>query len=181
MAKPLSYLDDGEWQIVLDAKKMPSSCEYKFIIMDKATGEIRHWEDGGNRILLAEKAYENGTVFVEMALQYRYDHFSYKGTGTSVPVFSLKTNESFGIGEFTDLYKMIDWASLTRQQLIQLLPVNDTTASRTGVTHIPTAHLHLCTSSNLLGVQVAPTERQEEDENLYPGGSTIEQPAGGRL
>lgn len=131
LAKPLSYLDDGEWQIVLDAKKMPSSCEYKFIIMDKATGEIRHWEDGGNRILLAEKANENGTVFVEMALQYRYDHFSYKGTGTSVPVFSLKTNESFGIGEFTDLYKMIDWASLTRQQLIQLLPVNDTTASRT--------------------------------------------------
>ena len=131
LAKSLSYLDDGEWQIVLDAKKLPSTCEYKFVLTDKTSGKVIHWEEGGNRILFAEKAFENGVVFVEMALQYHYQNFIYKGTGTSIPVFSLKTKKSFGIGEFTDLYKMIDWASLTGQQIIQLLPVNDTTTSRT--------------------------------------------------
>jgi 4-alpha-glucanotransferase len=130
-ALPLSYVDEGEWQIVLDAKQIPPSCEYKFIIRDKASGKIIHWEDGGNRILYAEKAYENNVVFVEMGLQYHYHNFNFKGTGTSIPVFSLKTNQSFGIGEFTDLYKMIDWVSITGQQLIQLLPVNDTTTTGT--------------------------------------------------
>lgn len=130
-ALPLSYVDEGEWQIVLDAKKIPPSSEYKFVIREKSSEEIIHWEDGGNRILFAEKAYEYGVVFVEMSLQYHYHQFNYKGTGTSIPVFSLKTNESFGIGEFTDLYKMVDWISLTGQQLIQLLPVNDTTSTRT--------------------------------------------------
>ncbi|MCE5206481.1 MAG: 4-alpha-glucanotransferase [Porphyromonadaceae bacterium] len=130
-AIPLSYVDDGEWQIILDAEKIPPSCEYKFVIRDCASGEIIHWEDGGNRILYAEKAYGNGIVFVEMGLQYHYHHFNYKGTGTSIPVFSLKTKDSFGIGEFTDLYKMIDWVSVTGQQLIQLLPVNDTTSTGT--------------------------------------------------
>lgn len=77
------------------------------------------------------KHKKNSAVFVEMALQYHHHHFSFKGTGTAIPLFSLRTNESFGVGDFADLRKMIDWASLTRQQLIQLLPVNDTTSSKT--------------------------------------------------
>lgn len=130
-AKKLDCIDDGEWQIILDAKKLPEQTHYKFVIMDDITGENVHWEDGGNRILFAEKAQECDSVFVEMALLFHHYNFSFKGIGTSIPVFSLKTDDSFGIGDFADLRKMIDWVALTNQHIIQLLPVNDTTTTKT--------------------------------------------------
>ncbi|MDD4777848.1 MAG: 4-alpha-glucanotransferase [Fermentimonas sp.] len=130
-AKNLDYIDDGEWQIILDADKLPKQTHYKFLITDKNSGETVHWEDGGNRVLFASKAHEPDVVFAEMALQFHHHNFTYKGVGTSIPVFSIKTEDSFGIGDFTDLKKLIDWAALTNQQLIQLLPVNDTTTTKT--------------------------------------------------
>ena len=47
--------------------------------------------------------------------------------GVAVPVFSLRSDESFGIGEFNDLKKLADWCVMTGLKLIQILPVNDTT------------------------------------------------------
>ena len=131
LGKPLSHIGECDWQIVLNAMELPARCAYKFVIRNKASGEIIHWEDCSNRVLYAEQAQQDGVVYVETALQYRYQYFNYKGTGTSIPVFSLRSKKSYGIGEFTDLYKMIDWVSLTGQQIIQLLPVNDTTSTRT--------------------------------------------------
>lgn len=55
----------------------------------------------------------------------------WKCAGTAVPVFSLRTRDSFGIGDFHDLKKMVDWAAATGQRVIQLLPVNDTTMTGT--------------------------------------------------
>jgi 4-alpha-glucanotransferase len=130
-ARQLTHVDDGEWEIALDAKDLPEKTFYKFVIVDKTTHEAIHWEDGGNRTLLTEKVQKNNRVLVEMALLFHYQHFAYKGSGTAIPVFSLKTNDSFGVGDFADLRKMIDWIALTGQQLIQVLPVNDTTASKT--------------------------------------------------
>lgn len=130
-AKELDCIDNGEWQIILDADKLPRQTHYKFLIIDKNSGETVYWEDGGNRVLFASKAQYPDSVFAEMALQFHHHSFSYKGIGTSIPVFSIKTEDSFGIGDFTDLKKMIDWAALTHQQLIQLLPVNDTTTTKT--------------------------------------------------
>lgn len=130
-ALPLSHIDDGEWQIVLNAEKFPDETFYKFVIIDNATRQPVHWEDGGNRVLFARNVKEKNTVFAEMGLVYHYYNFSYKGAGTAIPVFSLRSEKSFGIGDFSDLKKMIDWAALTHQQLLQVLPINDTTTSRT--------------------------------------------------
>ncbi|MFA7492143.1 MAG: 4-alpha-glucanotransferase [Proteiniphilum sp.] len=131
LAKPLSYVDEWEWQITLDAKKLPAKSEYKFVIVDKKSGDAIHWEDGENRELTAAVAHRGNSVQVEMALQFHCQSFAYRGTGTAIPVFSLRTEDSFGVGDFSDLRKMVDWVALTRQQLIQLLPVNDTTATKT--------------------------------------------------
>ena len=130
-AKSLVYAGNGEWQILLNAKNLPDQLHYKFVIVDEKTHEALHWEDGGNRILLTQKAKEKNSVLVEMGLQFHYNFFSFKGTGTAIPVFSLRSDDSFGIGDFLDLKKMIDWAALTRQQLIQMLPINDTTTTQT--------------------------------------------------
>ena len=48
-------------------------------------------------------------------------------SGVAVPVFSLRSEESCGIGEFLDLKKLADWCVATGLKLIQILPINDTT------------------------------------------------------
>lgn len=128
---PLSYVDDGEWQILLNVADFDDVTNYKFVIADKKTGNAIHWEEGGNRLLNIVKAKQENNVLVEMGLVYHYPSFMYKGTGVAIPVFSLRSDDSFGIGDFYDLRKMVDWASVTNQQIIQVLPINDTTTSKT--------------------------------------------------
>jgi len=45
--------------------------------------------------------------------------------GIDVPLFSLHSEQSCGIGEFLDLIPMIDWCSTIHFDIIQLLPLND--------------------------------------------------------
>ena len=56
-----------------------------------------------------------------------FDRPGFRGAGTAIPVFSLRTADDFGIGEFRDLRPLVDWAAATGQCVLQLLPVNDTT------------------------------------------------------
>jgi 4-alpha-glucanotransferase len=56
----------------------------------------------------------------------RYGEISSYQTGVVVPLFSLRSKESVGIGEFLDLVPFGEWAKKCGMNLIQLLPVNDT-------------------------------------------------------
>ena len=65
-----------------------------------------------------------------LVISDRYAYFDipvWKGAGIAIPVFSLKSENSFGVGDFGDLKRMIDWAVSTQQKVIQILPINDTT------------------------------------------------------
>lgn len=129
-APSLEYMGNGEWQIVFDAVDFESDAQYKFVIVDSNTNEAIHWEDGGNRILNGSLALQKTNfVYAETALEFRYLGYMYRGSGTAIPVFSLRSDDSFGIGDFIDLKKMVDWANLTNQQIIQVLPINDTTTT----------------------------------------------------
>ncbi len=57
--------------------------------------------------------------------------------GSAVPVFSLRSKGSFGVGDFGDLCQMIDWCHETHQKILQILPINDTTSSHTWVDSYP--------------------------------------------
>ncbi len=46
--------------------------------------------------------------------------------GICVPLFSLRTEKSCGIGEFTDLIPLINWCKSLKLDCIQLLPLDDT-------------------------------------------------------
>ncbi|MCX5703015.1 MAG: 4-alpha-glucanotransferase, partial [Candidatus Omnitrophica bacterium] len=46
-------------------------------------------------------------------------------SGISVPLFSVYSQESVGIGEFADLKLLLDWANQTGNSIIQLLPMNE--------------------------------------------------------
>ena len=61
----------------------------------------------------------------------------FRVAGTLIPVFSLRSRRSFGVGDFGDLRQMVDWVATTGQRLLQILPINDTTSSHTWADSYP--------------------------------------------
>ena len=61
----------------------------------------------------------------------------WRGAGVAIPVFSLRSDKGFGIGEFADIPLLADWAARTGMSVIQLLPINDTTMTRTWTDSYP--------------------------------------------
>jgi 4-alpha-glucanotransferase len=96
--------------------------EYKYIILDEHNNLIA-WETGFNRIISGVDSHKPSD-FIDKNLHF--DLAPFRGAGVAIPVFSLRSEKSFGIGEFLDLKKLVDWAALTGQHIIQTLPVNDT-------------------------------------------------------
>jgi 4-alpha-glucanotransferase len=113
------------WEINLKLHDL-HPCEYKFIIVKKDTGELIAWEGGSNRILNVSDWNTNG-VYAISGLRFNNVRAPWKGAGTAIPVFAIRSKEDFGVGDFYDLKPMIDWAAMTGQSMIQILPINDTT------------------------------------------------------
>lgn len=57
--------------------------------------------------------------------------------GCAIPVFSLRSQSGFGVGDFGDLKAMVNWVAQTGQKILQILPINDTTSSGTWVDSYP--------------------------------------------
>lgn len=111
------------WSVSFDNKDVNFPLEFKFLIVDSQTDEVLAWGGGPNRKI--------NQVYPECKNIISEEHFirtipSWKGAGVAIPVFSLRSKKSFGIGEFYDLKLMVDWAVLTGQKMIQILPINDT-------------------------------------------------------
>jgi len=119
-----------EWSIELDANVLSYPIEYKFCIVENESKSLIEWEEGENRAITISSVNENETVIVS-GLQFRKDSTEWKCAGTVVPVFSLRSETSFGIGDFGDLKRCIDWLKLTSQKILQILPINDTTQTHT--------------------------------------------------
>ena len=113
----LSDIYAPQWRITINVEE---EVEYKFLIVDVDSGSVVAWEEGPNRIATKPEGHLVQTLHVSFPIP------GWRGAGTAVPVFSLRTKESFGIGEFADIKKLVDWAVATGQNLIQLLPINDT-------------------------------------------------------
>ena len=125
-AIPMSDANFPEWQIELDASKLKFPLEYKFILYHKEEKKADCWENNPNRYLADPELKTNETLVISDRYAY-FDIPVWKGAGIAIPVFSLKSENSFGVGDFGDLKRMIDWAVSTQQKGIQILPINDTT------------------------------------------------------
>lgn len=127
---PLSRLpgEDFLWApLALSRESFP--LEYKYGVYDVERRAFLRYEDGSNRILHDSVAAGKQTIVNDGFA--RLPSMSWKGAGVSIPVFSLRSEQSFGIGEFLDLKPLADWCGQTGMKLIQILPVNDTTATHT--------------------------------------------------
>lgn len=128
-AKLLRPSGAAEWEVCLNANEIRFPFEYKFFVCDEAK-QVCHWEKGDNRLLTKEPS-ETYEVTVISEYPYREDLPEWKGAGTVIPVFSLRSKQSFGVGDLHDLQLLIDWAEQTQQCIIQVLPMNDTTRTHT--------------------------------------------------
>lgn len=126
---PMQATDNADWFVKLKNSAL-QNCEYKFVVYDLTSGEIVRWENDGNRQL---HSIDGATVLSDDFRQ----NFRWKGAGTAIPVFSLRSEGDWGVGEFHDLKQMVDWAHTTGQKLIQILPVNDTTNTKTDADSYP--------------------------------------------
>lgn len=133
---PMTQHTYNEWVADIDATHLEGShLEFKFVAFRNAKNELL-WETSMNRTVdLPEmKAGELVSYELDQALFALYNR---KLAGTLVPVFSLRTRKSAGIGDFGDLKTMIDFVASTGQKVLQLLPINDTTITHTWTDSYP--------------------------------------------
>ena len=142
----MDYHGVGKWHAVIDRLKPGQTLEYRYELHSGGLCRRTEWDphivtmpEGNSRkpVQVTDKWND-----VPQGLPFRSAPFAdgvfrtvpgrlWKAAGTAIPVFSLRSESGFGIGEFHDLKLLVDWAALTGQKIIQLLPVNDTTMTGT--------------------------------------------------
>ena len=125
-----------EWSVTLSATGITLPMEYKYVVMDARTGEFVAWEEGDNRLLPVSGVSRDEIVVVSDTM-LRVPDSHWKAAGVVIPVFSLRSEGSCGVGDFGDLKSMVDWAVLTKMRAIQVLPVYDTTIHRNWMDSYP--------------------------------------------
>ena len=125
-----------EWSVTLSAAGVTFPMEYKYVVIDAKTGDFVAWEGGENRVLpISGVAKDEVVVISDSPLRIRGNRW--KAAGVVIPVFSLRSEGSCGVGDFGDLKAMVDWTVLTRMRVIQLLPVYDTTIHKNWLDSYP--------------------------------------------
>ena len=128
----MEYLGRYDWMLSVNVDAVLLPLEYKYVVVDDATNTLVAWEEGNNRTtdgLMPPdiSAVPDGTVLVAYGENLRIKEKTWRVAGVVVPVFSLRSDSSYGVGDFGDLKRLVDWAVLTGMKVIQILPVNDTT------------------------------------------------------
>ena len=127
----------NEWVADIDVTRLTGrTFEFKFVAVDVHDPGDLLWEDGMNRRIDLPDMKENQVVVYELDEAF-FPIYDVRCAGTQVPVFSLRSRTSFGVGDFGDLKKMVDWISKTQQRVLQLLPINDTTTTHTWTDSYP--------------------------------------------
>ena len=135
-ALPMTLHNYCEWAVDIDASQFHGEhIELKFVVTN-ALGHMMMWECGYNRCLTLPDMKKGETVVYGLNQAF-FEIWNRRLAGTLVPVFSLRTRESAGIGDFGDLKMMIDLMANTGQRVLQLLPINDTTITHTWTDSYP--------------------------------------------
>ncbi|GHU86591.1 4-alpha-glucanotransferase [Bacteroidia bacterium] len=135
---------DGFWHLDIDVSSK-KDFSYKYIIIDERTGQ--HWgemyypdrvftapistEIDNNSKKSASKSTSKKSTSAKNTIIEDTWRTPYKGAGVAIPVFSIRTQEGLGIGEFNDIKIMADWASKCELAVIQVLPIYDTSVNFT--------------------------------------------------
>lgn len=131
----MEYAGQQEWILTVNALGMIFPLEYKYVVVDDKTHAFVCWEEGDNRVVSVDSIDGNtselpdGQVLMLYGEPLRLREQIWRAAGVAIPVFSLRSEHSYGVGDFGDLCRLVDWAVLTGMRVIQILPVNDTTVN----------------------------------------------------
>ncbi|MFA5973841.1 MAG: 4-alpha-glucanotransferase [Lentimicrobiaceae bacterium] len=129
--------DHPQWsgEVVVNISEFP--IHYKYLIQNEE-GKIAFWEKSFDRIISLPEGIVPDVIEIGDD-KFDFPQYPWKGAGVAIPVFSLRRATGFGVGEFTDIKLLVDWAVETGLKLIQILPVNDTVAKHTWMDSYPYA------------------------------------------
>lgn len=106
-----------------ESVSLPNDKNIEYKIVAKKSDGCCVWEDGYNRTLTSSE--NTDVIVVEPRIKVP------SVFGIVVPVFSLRSKSSWGVGDFGDLKKLVDFAVSKEMGAIQMLPINDTTRTKT--------------------------------------------------
>ena len=129
---PMEWGEGGVWSVTVKDCTAAALKDYTYVVMREGLIWRTEWKHHSSRMAreISDKWIDcpiPGCPFPREHQAAKFDRPGFRGAGTAIPVFSLRTESDFGIGEFKDLRPLVDWAAATGQCIIQLLPVNDTT------------------------------------------------------
>ena len=129
---PMSWGDGAVWSVTVKDCPAAALKDYTYVLMYDGLIVRTEWSHhSAKSARVIEDAWIDcpipGCPFPRKHQAEKFDRPGFRGVGTAIPVFSLRTADDFGIGEFRDLRPVVDWAAATGQCILQLLPVNDTT------------------------------------------------------
>ena len=134
---PMEWGDGAIWSVNIPKIAAEDIEDYTYVVMRDGCIERTEWRHHSHKIppksveaLFNDEWIEcpiKGCPFPREHQAAMFDRPGFRGAGTAVPVFSLRSAADFGIGEFRDLHPLVDWAAATGQCVIQILPINDTT------------------------------------------------------
>ena len=99
--------------VLVQSESLNSNTEFKFLVIDEKTGDVVAWEGGENRRLGITPDSKGASVVAGLRFINSLD--LWRGAGTAIPVFALRSDDDMGVGDFYDLLPMIDWAQQTNQ------------------------------------------------------------------
>lgn len=133
-ALPMVEVSENFWKA--GAELPPGErVEYKYGLYGRSEGAAVKLEDGANRVLEPRDVTDHVVVSDENFR--RSADLRFRGAGVAIPVFSLRSEAGCGVGEFADLKATGDWAASVGLKMLQILPINDTTSSRTWTDSYP--------------------------------------------
>ena len=130
---PMNWNDGGIWSVTVKDYSREALKRYGYVVMREGLIWRTEWEahHASKAAGIIEDRWIDcpiqGCPFPRAHQAPVFDQPGFRGAGTFVPVFSLRSDDDFGIGEFKDLHALVDWAAATGQCIIQMLPVTDTT------------------------------------------------------
>jgi 4-alpha-glucanotransferase len=133
-AVPMVEVSENFWKVGVELP-VGERVEYKYGLYSRSDGSAVKLEDGANRVLKPRGGADHVVVSDEGFRRSADQKF--RGAGVAIPVFSLRSAAGCGVGEFADLKAMADWAGEVGLRMLQILPINDTTSSRTWTDSYP--------------------------------------------
>ena len=134
---PMKWGEGAVWSVTVPDIPVKDLEDYTYVVMRQGCIERTEWRHHSRKV--PQKSIEalfndswiecpiKGCPFPREHQAAMFDQPGFRGAGTAVPIFSLRSATGFGIGEFRDLHPLVDWTAATGQRVIQILPINDTT------------------------------------------------------